>query len=241
MPLRPLPTPVVLIHGGGLDRRCWDRLLPHLDGPGLAVDLPGRGAHPAPLDTVSFPQCAASVREDIDGAGFGEVVLVGHSLAGCSMPTIIGALGERVRHAVFVACTVPEDGHSAFDTLDPEIQAMARSSSVSAEPRPMDPAMARVVLGPDLDDGQFAWCSERLVPEATRLSTDPVDLSALRTAMPRTWVRTLRDAIIPADKQLRFVDNVGDCQVQDLDAGHMCMVSEPSKLAAMINAVAAGR
>jgi len=26
-------TPTVLVHGGGLDHRCWDRILPYLHGP----------------------------------------------------------------------------------------------------------------------------------------------------------------------------------------------------------------
>ena len=79
-------TPIVLVHGGGLDGRCWDPLLPHLDGPAIAVDLPGRGAHPAPLETIRLADCAASVARTSMPAGFDEIVLVGHSLAGCSMP-----------------------------------------------------------------------------------------------------------------------------------------------------------
>jgi pimeloyl-ACP methyl ester carboxylesterase len=229
----------VLIHGGGLDRRSWDRLVPYLAGPVLAVDLPGRGNHPAPLPSVTFQQCAASVLADVNAAGFDEVVLVGHSLAGCSLPAITWLLGERVRHTVFVACTVPENGHSAFDTLDPEIQAMIQAAGEPVEPRPMDAAMARVVLGDDLTEEEFAWCAARLVPEAPRLTVDPVDLSPLQTTMPRTWVRTQRDVIVPAAKQLRFAGNVGNCPVVDLDAGHMCMVSQPAALAAILNRTAA--
>ena len=232
-------TPIVLIHGGGLDRRCWERLIPHLEGPALAVDLPGRGMHPAPLDSVDFKACASSVREDIDAAGFDELVLVGHSLAGCSMPATISLLGDRVRHAVFVACTVPKDGQSSIDNLDPEIQEMIRSAGVPPEPRPMDASMAKIVLGNDLDDEQFAWCVERLVAEAPRLVTDLVDLSPLRTAMPRTWVRTLQDIILSPAKQLSFAENVGNCPVVDLDAGHMCMVGQPLALAAILNETAA--
>ena len=231
--------PIVLLHGGGLDRRCWDRLLPHLRGPVLPVDLPGRGLHPAILDSVTLATCATSVRDDVDAAGFDDVVLVGHSLAGCSMPLTIATLGERVRHAVFVACTVPETGRSAFDTLDAEIQTMIREAGEPLEPRPMDAAMARIVLGNDLSEEQFTWCLERLVPEAPRLTTDPVDLSPLHGPLSRLWVRTLQDAIVPAAKQLRFAQNVGDCPVVDLGAGHMCMVSRPAELASLLNDVAA--
>jgi pimeloyl-ACP methyl ester carboxylesterase len=233
-------TPIVLVHGGGLDARCWDQLVPHLAGPVIAVDLPGRGAHPAPLDAVGLADCAVSVGQDIDAAGFGSVVLVGHSLAGCSMPAMIGLLGERVQHAVFVACTVPPSGQSAFDTLDPEIQAMARSAGEPVEPRPMDPAMAKVVLGNDLDEEQFAWCVARLVPEAPRLTSEPVDLTPLESALPRTWVRTLQDIIVPAGKQSRFAENVGNCPVVDIDSGHMCMVSQPAALAAILDGIASG-
>jgi pimeloyl-ACP methyl ester carboxylesterase len=231
-------TPIVLIHGGGLDSRCWDPLLPYLTGPVLAVDLPGRGAHPAALESVTFALCAASVRDDIDAAGFDQVVLVGHSLAGCSMPATIGLLGARVRHAVFVACTVPEHGKSSFDTLDPEIQDMVRAAG-DAAPRVMDADLAKIVLGDDLTDEQLAWCVDRLVPEAQHLNSDPVDLSPLRTTMPRTWVRTLQDIIIAAPKQLRYAENVGNCPVVDLGAGHMCMISQPRALAGILSQVVA--
>jgi hypothetical protein len=99
--------------------------------------------------------------------------------------------------------------------------------------------MATVVFGNDLDNEQFEWCVERLVPEAPRLTTDPVDLSPLQGAVPRTWVRTLQDLIVPAAKQTRFAGNAGDCPVVDLDAGHMCMVGQPEALAAILNDIAA--
>lgn len=214
-------TPVVLVHGGSFAGSCWDLLLPHLDGPVLAVDLPGRGAHPADLDTVTLADASASVASDVDDAGFEEIVLVGHSLAGSTMPGVIGLLGDRVRHAVFVACTVPEDGTSSFDTLDPDVQAGAIDF--------------RHAFGNDLDEAQWTWCQSRMVPEALKLVTDPVDLAPLRAwSGARTWVRPLQDAIVDPVRQLRFAGNVGDCPIVDLDAGHMCMISAPAGLGEIV-------
>jgi pimeloyl-ACP methyl ester carboxylesterase len=234
--------PVVLVHGGGLDSRCWDRTRALVSAPSIAVDLPGRGAHPADLRTVTFADCAESVRADMDAAGFDDVVLAGHSLAGCSMPSMIDLLGDRVRHAVFVACTVPETGKSAFDTLDPEVQAMARAGAAAAgdaQPRAMDNELARLVLGNDLTDEQLAFCLERLVPEAVGLSDSPVDLAPLRPDLPSTWVCTLQDMIVAADKQRRFAENVGpSCHVRDFDAGHMCMVGQPDRMASILDEIA---
>jgi hypothetical protein len=78
-----------------------------------------------------------------------------------------------------------------------------------------------------------------MVPEAPQLTIAPVDLAPLRQPFPRTWVRTLKDAIVAPDKQLRFARNVGDCPVIDLDAAHMAMISQPSELARVLNGIAA--
>lgn len=230
--------PLVLIHGGGLDSRCWDLLLPHLDGPSIAVDLPGRGARPAA--SATFSDCAEAVREEIDAHGFDDVVLVGHSQAGCSMPAMCAVLGNRVAHAVFVACTVPEHRSSSLDTLDHELQAMVRAAAAESVLHKMDAATARIVLGPDLTAEQGEWCAERLVVEIAEYITEPVDLSPLsRYDFPRTWVRTLRDVAVAPDKQLRFARNVGaDCSVIDIDSGHMPMVNKPRELAQILNTIA---
>ena len=230
--------PLVLVHGGGFDSRCWEPLLPHLDTAALAVDLPGRGAHPLPFSDVTFAACAESVRDDVEASGFEHVVLVGHSLAGCSMPSIIDALGERVRHIVFIACTIPDHGRSAFDMLEPSIQEMILAAG-EVEPRPMDAATAKIVLGTDLTAEQFAWCKERLVAEAPSLTMEGVDLAPLRSSVPRTWIVTRNDIIVPARRQVAYAATVGDCRVIDFDAGHMCMVSRPAALGRILNDIAA--
>ena len=154
--------PIVHVHGGGLDSRCWERLQARLAGPSLAVDLPGRGAHPADLRSVTLAACAASVRDDVDAAGLDEVVLVGHSLAGCSMPATLGLLGARVRHAVFVACTVPDDGKSAYDMLDAGIQELIRTTrTTSATARSSTSTRATCAWSADRRSSPRSWTASR--------------------------------------------------------------------------------
>jgi len=231
-------TPLVLIHGGSFAASCWELLTPLLEEPALAVDLPGRGAN-GPPGFLTIRGAAASVTADVDAAGFDEVILVGHSMAGCSLPATIAQLGERVRHVVFVACTVPENGHCCIDTLPEGIQVLI-SENRDAPPSTMDETMARAVFGNDLDDEQFAWCMARMVPEGLTLLFEPVDLAPLRSPVPRTWIRPLRDAIVRPDAQRRFAANVGHCDMIDIDAGHMCMISKPVELADILNRIAGG-
>ena len=235
------PAPLVLVHGGSFAASCWDLVVPLVAGPVLAVDLPGRGTHPAPLDTVTLGGGAASLVADVDAAGFDEVVLVGHSLAGCYLPGAIGLLGDRVRHAVFVAATVPSHGASALDMLDDSIRELAQSAvDDGSAGGTLDLDIARVVFGNDLDEAQFQWMADRMVPEAPKVITEPVDLTPLRSGtFGRTWIRPIHDAIVDPARQLDFAGHVGDCTVVDLDAAHMCMISQPAALAALLDGIAA--
>jgi pimeloyl-ACP methyl ester carboxylesterase len=190
------------------------------------------------LQEVTFSSCAEALKDEVDAAGFDRFVLVGHSLAGCSMPAMVDLLGDRVRHLVFLACTVPEDGTACLDTLDPEVRAMAADSPEDRELGVLPREAAAVMFGNDLDADQLEWCISRMVPEAPRLVSDPVDLSPLRRPIPRTWILTLHDAVVPPAKQERFAKNVGDTPIVHLDAAHMSMISRPAETAALLNEIA---
>jgi len=93
------------------------------------------GAHPAPLRSVTIASAAASVVADVDGAGFDDVVLVGHSLAGCSMPATIGVARQRVPPRGVLACVSSEHGKSGASThCPPSAQASHAPISRPGEP-----------------------------------------------------------------------------------------------------------
>ena len=78
----------VLVHGGGLGKDCWNPMLPFLDGDVLAIDLPGRGDRPADLSKVGIADFVDAVVDDLESRDLHDVVLIGHSLAGITIPQV---------------------------------------------------------------------------------------------------------------------------------------------------------
>ena len=79
--------PIVLVHGGGFAASCWDRLVPLLPEPVVALDLPGRGSRPAPLVGLTIGHFVDAVVDTLEADDLRDVTLVGHSLAGHDLAT----------------------------------------------------------------------------------------------------------------------------------------------------------
>lgn len=206
----------------------------------LAVDLPGRGRHPADLSELTLDDFAASVVTDIDEAGFDRVLLVGHSLAGCTLPGVAKRIGDRVAGMVFLACTVPPDGGNVFDTLNPDIQKRSQEragqASADGDPQPLDPDTARAIFGNGLSPEQWRFTLEAMVPEAVRVIGEPVHSSLLDLVDRKVWIVCTDDAIVLPERQREMAAAIG-AETVDLDASHMAMIHRPTELAELLESI----
>jgi pimeloyl-ACP methyl ester carboxylesterase len=225
-------TALVLVHGGQHDSRCWQPTTQALarQAPAvrtLAVNLPGRQGVPGDLATVTVQDCVDAVVAQIEDAGLDDVVLVGHSLAGVTMPGIAAKLGPgRVRRLVFLASCVPPQGKRVLDTLFPPIRAVVTLSNGT-----MPRWVARRMFCNGMTPEQEAFTLGGLVPDAPALASERVDRSDLSPDIPRSWVLTLRDRSLSPKQQRRFVANLGGVdEVIELDTCHNAMISAPDEL-----------
>ena len=227
------PLPIVLIHGGSFSSSCWDPTIPHLRDPVLAVDLPGRGRHPAPLAGLTIADFVDSALADIDAAGLDRVILVGHSMAGVTIPGLAARLGARCAGIVPVACTVPPNGGTIIDTLPDEIQEMARAgasaTAASGQPALPDPERSFAMFGNGLTAATWQMCLRMQTPEAPGITLEVVDTSTLEHVASKAWILCTDDAIVPADKQRRFATDTGS-EIIELEASHMAMIQRPVAL-----------
>jgi pimeloyl-ACP methyl ester carboxylesterase len=230
----------VLVHGGGFSGSCWAELLPYLDDRAIAVDLPGHGDRPGDLTKVTLADFVASVVDEVVEAGLGDVTLVGHSMAGLTLPGVAESIPTRLRRLVFISCAVPPHGTSLAEVLagfSPITAAIAeRVGDELVDARGvLHPDLATAMFCNDMSAAQTASTLARLAPESIGVLTEPADLTGLRQRIPRTYVRLTLDASLTLNTQNQMINNLGDVEVIDLEAGHMAMISQPRVLAALLN------
>lgn len=232
----------VLIHGGGSTGRFWDRVVPLLDGPALAIDLPGRGNHPADLAGITVDDEVASVVADIEAAGIDDrIVIVAHSSGGLVVPGVADAVRDHVDRIVLNAALVPPEGGCGLDGMQPR-HAAGLASAVEAaigEGRtitlpgpPADPEQFRGAYGEDLlndDDLAFVVDPVRCVPDTIHHYFQPVRWSLAR-GIPLTYVLNERDRPIPPDLQEEMIGRLPDPpRVVRLPTGHLPAITHPDR------------
>lgn len=183
---------------------------------------------------MTLAGCVKSAVEQINAAGMTTMILVGHSLAGVTIPGIATQLGtQRVRRIVAVSCTVPPQGKTTADTVGVPTRIVARLLEHVAMPR----WLARQIFCNGMTAEQAALSLQLLVPEAPdapALTRAPADRTALPASIPRTWVLTLKDRALTPRAQLRCAASLGVSEIVPLDTGHNAMIADPEGLAAIL-------
>ena len=226
----------MFIHGGGSTRRFWDRLLPLVDRPALAVDMPGRGDRPAELTTLTVDEEARSVAADIEAAALeAPIVLVAHSSGGLIVPAVIERLGAVVSHVVLNAASVPPEGGCGLDCMQPRHRdgvIAARDAGLArlTPGPPPDPEAFRTAYGgPPLDDETLAYVVDpvRCVVDTMNHYFQPVRWS-VAADVPVTYVVNTLDRPIPPGLQEEMVARLPKPpRVVGLESGHIPAVTAP--------------
>src|SRR5215472_5209870 len=106
----------VFLHGIGGSAKIWAAQEASFARAGIrpiALDLPGYGLRP-PLAAMDFEGLAEDVEETIDARQLGRPILVGHSLGGMIVQTLLRRRPQGYRAAV-LACTSPAFGNPSGD------------------------------------------------------------------------------------------------------------------------------
>ncbi len=239
---------LVLVHGGGFAADCWETTIdvirsqePELKV--LAVDLPGRRGKLGDLITACIGGWVDSVVSDIEDAALDDLVIVGHSLAGVTVPGVVTKLGSgRVREMILATAQVPTNGSALVDTLPGALSWYARRKAKrnvqkgrSVRPGGLPTALAGFVFCNGMAPAQRRFTLARSCQESPSIMIEKVDRSGMPDDVPRTWILTQRDRAVSMKIQHECIAALGGVQTLiEVDTCHMVMVSEPERLASIL-------
>lgn len=227
-PLQGHESPVtVFLHGSGTGPWLWDEVRSHLATPSVALEVPSNRPDMDP------DRGAAALLADPAFPARGEVVLVLHSLAGVLDAAMGQALGARLLRIVHVAAVVPVQGGSFASTMGLASR-LILPVLFFTHPKGLltSPAMIRNQLGNDLPPDQCADLVRRFRPECGGFFLKRV--SAHHSATARSYVVCRRDQCVPPALQRSIAHRLG-ARVEEMDTGHMPMLSRPRELADLLS------
>jgi len=232
---------LVLVHGGAHAGDCWEltldeihRLEPNLAV--LAVDLPGRRDKAGDLRTLTVADWVDSVVGDIEDAGLNDVVIVGHSMAGLTVPGVVTKLGgSRVCELILAAACVPHEGAAMVDVVARHTAFTIRHNARKGGPYTVPPAVARFMFFNGVSGARRRSMTGRLYPESSQIPVEKASHRQMPGDVPRTWILTSRDRTHPVKEQRASIEAIGGVQkLIEIDTCHGLMVSEPERLARIL-------
>jgi pimeloyl-ACP methyl ester carboxylesterase len=228
-------TTFALVHGGWHGAWCFEHLAPELEARGhrvVAIDLPCD-------DPAATFVTYADVVVDALEAEPGEIVLVGHSLAGYTIP--LAAARRPVRSLVYLCSLIPIPGRSFVeqlgtepDMLLPEYQAGLSEPDAEGRRRWIDEAVARQIFYADCDEDDAHAAFERLRPQSQRPYVDAWPLDAFPPT-PRTYIVCDDDRIANPDWARRVAHTRLDAELVELPGSHSPFLSRPGELAGILH------
>lgn len=221
-----------LVHGAWHDAECWAPFVDELrrrDVDAVAVDLPTED----PAATTA--DYARLVDESLGDTG-DDVVLVGHSLGGLTLPIVAGL--RPVRRMVFVCALVPQPAES-WDSIARSHRGLFSAELAAGQQvhedgsTSWDPAAAVGVFYADCEPLLAAATAARL----RRQCWTPTRIAAPFTRWPDAesrYVVCADDRALVPDGERRLARELLGVEPVELPGGHSPFLSRPAALADVV-------
>lgn len=227
-------TAFALVHGAWHGAWCWEALVPELAALGhraVAVDLPCDDVH------AGADRYADVVAESLAGVD-DEVVVVGHSLGGLTIPLL--PQRRPVQRLVFLCALLPDPGRSFVGQLREQpifVPGFQRETRVDELDRSYwPPGAAAADLYRDLPPAQAAAGEARLRPQARAPVREVTPLRAW-PEVPVTSIVARADAAVSPDWSREAARARLGVEAVELNGGHSPFLTQPRELARLLDSL----
>lgn len=230
----------LLIHGAGHGAWCWRDVIPALTARGhtaRAIDLPGHGDDPTPVEDVTLDR----YRDAVLTATTPDTIIVGHSMGGYPIAAAAETDPGAMQRLVFLCAYAPVSGLSLAEmrklaSRQPLLPAIQRAPDGLSFI--FDPDMVRNLIYHDCSDDGVAYAQPRLCRQAVRPQETPITLSASYASVPKSYIICSNDHAIPPEYQAHMCRAFPPSDVTSMPASHSPFLADPDGLADRLSRIA---
>ncbi len=227
----------ILVHGAWLGAWCWDRVAAELQSAGHTVrtpELPGHGTDQSPVSGITLDSYVDTVSDEIAKAQ-GEVVLVGHSMAGVVISQVAERIPERISCLLYASAYLLEDGEAivkaseiAVDSLvGPNMVPAPDWSTISIKAEALKEVFAADAPAEELNRLQSLARPEPAAPFNTPIHVTSARFGSVR----RCYIRTAKDRAVTPLLQDAMLAKTPCAGVVTLDTSHTPFLAAPAEMA----------
>jgi pimeloyl-ACP methyl ester carboxylesterase len=170
----------VLVHGAWHGSWCWKNVRAVLQSAGHNVFTPtltglGERSH-LNSTAIDLSTHIADIVNLIQWEELSDVILCGHSYAGCVITAVADQIPDRIRGLVFLDAFVPENGESLMDIVPSEVrQAVREQARATRDGWKMNPIPAHLFRV--RDPRNAAWVDAQCTPQAIATFEERIKLT----------------------------------------------------------------
>lgn len=237
----------ILVHGMFHGGWSFDKLTPWLEAKGhrvLTPDLAGCGSDKTPHGEVSLDGWAKDIAALAEASR--KVILLGHSRGGLVAAQATEYAPAHVAAAVYLTALMLPNGKSGVNV--PEIVAEQGFETPSSPVVPrfsedglsmLPPLNAAELFYGDVSPEIRDWAVPLVGPEPLAPLLTPVTLTAERYgAVPRIYIETTEDRILPIETQRALIAASKPEEVITMHTDHMPTMTDAEALANILDGVA---
>lgn len=222
--------PIVLIHGAWHGGWAWRLASPYLRQAGHPVSTPtlsGLGERRnVPAHLSGLGAHVQDIVTHLEMEDLQDVILVGHSYAGCVLSGVLARKTGRVSHAIYLDAFVPQGGEGLATFVPPPVKAEFERLAASDGLVPLPPSASWSERWGMSNPSLIAWAEPRMAPQAARSFTETVPSDPFEAPVKLTYIKC-RDNPNPgfravaekvkADSRFTYKDIAGHHNVMLLD------------------------
>jgi pimeloyl-ACP methyl ester carboxylesterase len=189
----PAKKPIVLIHGAWHGGWAWRLASPYLRQAGHPVSAPtlsGLGERRnVPAQLSGLQAHVQDIITHLEMEDLTDVIMVGHSYAGCVLSGVLAKKTGRVSHAIYLDAFVPQAGQGLATFVPPAVKADFEKFAASDGLVAVPPSASWGERWGMTDPALIVWAEPRMAPQAARSFTETVLSDPFEASVKLTYIK----------------------------------------------------